>query len=140
MPTTLASTATTDESETRAHPLRRAAVVSGVSAAAATTALAATADALGVPFAIDGETIPLYGFAQLTLVGALLGGLLAAASARYAASPRRTFTGVAVVLTVLSCIPSVAWPPDTATRLVLVATHVVAAAIMIPALAGRLRH
>ena len=90
------------------HPVRRTTVTSGAIAAAGTTAVAAAADVAGVPFAIDGEVIPLLGFAQLTLIGAVMGGLLAAAVNRYATSPRRTFTAVAAVLTALSCVPSVA--------------------------------
>ena len=137
--TTTLTTAPTAERTTRSHPVRRAALVSGVVAAAATTALAAAADAAGVPLAVDGETIPLVGFAQMTLIGAVLGGVIAAALNRYASQARAWFTTVAVVLTALSCIPSVALPQDTATKVVLVATHVLAAAIIVPALARRTR-
>ena len=117
------------------HPIRRATVVSGAVASLAVTAAALVADVAGVPFAIEGETIPLAGFTQMTAVGAVLGGLLAAACNRFAARPRRTFVALAVVLTVLSCIPSVAMPPDAATIIVLVALHVLAAALVVPALA-----
>ena len=136
--TTLTTTPTAERSTT-SHPIRRATLVSGVAAAAATTALAAAADAAGVPLAIDGETIPLLGFAQMTLLGAVLGGVMAAALNRYASQARTWFTTVAVVLTALSCIPSVALPPDTATKVVLVATHVLAAAIIVPSLARQTR-
>jgi hypothetical protein len=37
----------------------------------------------------------------------------------------------------VSCVPSVALPPDAATKLTLVATHLVAAAIIVPVLARR---
>ena len=124
---------------THRHPVRRATVRSGALAAAATTAVAAVADAAGVPFAIDGESIPLLGFAQMTLIGAVLGGVLAAALNRFATRPRRWFTRVTVALTVLSCVPSVTWLPDNASRLVLVATHVIAAAIIVPAIARQTR-
>jgi len=118
---------------TTAHAVRRAALVSGAAAAVATTAVAAAADAAGVPFAVDGEAIPLLGFAQMTALGALIGGVLAAVLRR------RHFVPLAVLLTALSCIPSVAMPPDTATRLVLVLTHVLAAVIIVPALARQIR-
>jgi len=138
VPATLTTTATATRSRTE-HPVRRAALTSGAMAAAGTTAVAAAADAAGVPFAIDGEVIPLLGFAQMTLIGAVIGGLLAAALNRYASAPQRTFAWVAVVLTALSCVPSVALPPDVATKAVLVATHVLAAAIIVPALARQIR-
>src|SRR5215211_6142136 len=84
------------------RPLRRVALPFGAVAAVTTTAVAAAAGAAGVPFEIDGETIPLAGFAQLTLVGALLGGLLAWALNHYSAHPRRRFVQAAVVLTAVS--------------------------------------
>jgi len=136
---TVDSTTTTTRTTARRHPVRRAALTSGTVAAVATTALAAAADAAGVPFAIDGEAIPLAGFAQLTALGAVLGGLLAAALNRYGSRPRQTFTRIAVILTALSCIPSVALPPDTASRVVLVAAHLVAAAIIVPAITRQIR-
>jgi hypothetical protein len=43
----------------------------------------------------------------------------------------------AVVLTALSCVPSVTMPDDAATTLALVALHVLAAALVVPVL---LRH
>ena len=130
------TTATVDIPTTASpsHPVRRAALVSGGVAAVATTAVAAAADAAGVPFAIDGETIPLLGFAQMTAVGAVIGGVLAALVRR-----RSAFVTLAVVLTALSCVPSVTMLPDAASRSVLVLTHVLAAAIIVPALARQIR-
>lgn len=136
--TTTAPTVVVDGAST-AHPIRRATVVSGAVAAVAVTAVAAAAVAVDVPFAIDGEEIPLLGFTQMTVVGAVLGGLLAAGLQRWVARPQRIFLAVTALLTVLSCIPSVAMPPDVATKVVLVATHVLGAAIIVPALARQLR-
>ena len=133
MTTATIDTTTTPNDGTTSHPIRRATLVSGAAAAVGTTAFAAAADAAGVPFAIDGETIPLLGFAQMVALGAVIGGVLAAVM------HRRQFVVLAVVLTALSCIPSVTMPPDTATRLALVATHVLAAAIIVPALARQIR-
>ncbi len=140
--TTITSTTlpTTTEATEAEHPIRRTTFVSGAIAAVAVTAAALAADAAGVPFAIEGETIPLAGFTQMTAVGAVLGGLLAAACNRFATRPRRTFVALAAVLTALSCIPSVAMPPDAATIIVLVALHVLAAAIIVPALARHAHH
>jgi hypothetical protein len=110
-----------------------------VIAAAVVTAFAAAAHAGGAPLAIDGETIPLVGFPQMTLLGAVLGGLIATALNRYGAEPRRWFVRAAVVLTAVSCVPSVAFPPDVATKVILVATHVIAAVIVVPVLARQTR-
>ena len=90
------------------------------------------------PVAVDGESIPLAGFAQLTLVGALMGVAIARLCGRTRA-PRRTFAAVTVALTALSVVPDVTVDATLATRVVLVLTHLVAAAIVVPALAARLR-
>lgn len=129
----------TAATSTRRRGLPRTTVAVGLGAAAVVTAVAAVADAAGVPLAIDGEVIPLAGFAQMTFLGAVLGGLLLAGLNRWSVAPRRRFLQITVALTALSCAPSLALPPDTATRAVLVATHVVAAAIVIPVLARRAR-
>ena len=123
----------------RSWILTRTTVVVGAIAAAIVTAAAGLLHAVGVSFEIDGEMIPLAGFAQMTLLGAVLGGLIAAASIRDAADPQRWFVRAAVVLTVLSCVPSLMLPPDVATKLTLVATHVIAALIVVPALARQTR-
>jgi peptidoglycan/LPS O-acetylase OafA/YrhL len=141
--TTLTATSAHDgavgASSTNRHPVRRATLISGAAAAVAVIVVAALADTADVPLAIEGEAIPLAGFAQLTLVGAILGGLLAAASNRWTARPRRTFVAASIVLALLSCIPSVAMPQDLGTRVVLVATHIVATAVIVPALAHSIR-
>jgi peptidoglycan/LPS O-acetylase OafA/YrhL len=114
--------------------LRRTTVVSGLVAAAITTGVAAVVHAAGVSFEADGEMIPLAAFAQMTFVGALIGGVLLAVLNRRSRYARRRFLQTTVALTALSCVPSVAWPDDTATKLALVALHVLAAAIVVPAL------
>lgn len=129
---------TTTATATRpAGSLRRATIVAGLAAAAATAAIAAAAHGAGVPLEIDGETIPPLGFAQLALLGALVGGVVLAVLDRRSHAAGRRFLQVSVALTVLSCVPSVTWPTDTASKVALVATHLVAAAIVVPAL---LRH
>jgi len=110
----------------------------GLLAAVATTAVAAAAVAADVPLEVDGEQIPLLGFAQLTLMSTIVGVLLAKAAARWSSRPRRTFTAVTVALTALSVVPDVIVGATASTKLVLIATHLVAAAIVIPALGGRL--
>jgi peptidoglycan/LPS O-acetylase OafA/YrhL len=118
-----------------ASSLRRTTVVSGLVAAAVTTAAAAAVHAAGVSFEIEGEMIPLLGFAQMTFLGAVLGGLLLAVLNRRSGEPRRRFVQATAVLTALSCIPSVAMPDAAGTQVALVALHVLAAALVIPALA-----
>jgi hypothetical protein len=123
----------------RRHPLRRAALTSGVVAAVSTTGVAAVALAADVPLEVDGEQIPLLGFAQMTLAGAVLGGLIAGVLGRFVTRPRRWFVAAAVLLTVLSCVPPVVYPPDVATKAVLVAIHLIAALIVVPSVARRVR-
>lgn len=76
-----------DRAERTTHPVRRATLVSGVAGAAATTAFAAAARAAGVPFEIDGEPIPLGGFTTMTVLGAVLGGILLAVRTATPRSP-----------------------------------------------------
>ena len=137
--TTATTTPTVTEPEapiTRpGRPLWRTTVGVGVVAAAVTTALAAVAHATGVSFEVDGELIPLLGFAQMTFLGAVLGGLILAALNRWSRAAQRRFVQTAVALTVLSCIPSVLVPDDTATTFTLVALHLLAAVIIVPVLA-----
>jgi hypothetical protein len=135
-----ASTATITASAPRTRrtwALPRTTVVIGVIAAAVVTAVAGLLHAAGVSFEIDGEMIPLLGFAQLTFVGAVVGGFLLAGVNRWSAVPRRRFLQAVMALTALSCVPSVTMPDDVATKLALVALHLLAAAIIVPVL---LRH
>jgi hypothetical protein len=137
VPTTTDSTATVAPSTTsRRFPVLRAGVASGAVAAVATVVVAAVAKAAGVSLEVGGEAIPLLGFAQLTLVGALLGVAIARLSGR-ARHPRQAFVVVTTVLTALSLVPDVTADATTATKLVLMLTHVVAAAIVVPVLARR---
>ena len=121
----------------RSWVLTRTTVAVGAIAAAVVTAAAGLLHAVGVSLEIDGEMIPLLGFAQMTFLGAAIGGFLLAGLNRWSAEPRRRFVQVAVALTALSCVPSVAMPDDVATKLTLVALHVLAAAIIVPVLLRR---
>ena len=84
-------------------------------------------------------TIPLAGFTQVTLTLSLVGVVLAAVLSRRAARPRRTFVRVTAILTALSLVPPFLIGTDGPSAAVLVATHLLAAAVVIPALAVRLR-
>ena len=138
-----ATTESLPESQAVAPPstsLRRATVTSGLAAAALTTAAAAAVHAVGVSFEIEGEMIPLLGFAQMTFVGAVIGGFVLAGLNRWNTSARRRFLQVTALLTVVSCVPSVGLPDDAASQTALVALHLLAAAIVIPALARHARN
>ena len=81
------------------------------------------------------EPIPVLGFAVATLLWTAVGIGIAVAMTRWAKRPAHTFTITAVVLTVVSLVPpALAGATTTGTKLILALTHVVAAAIVIPAL------
>ena len=64
--------------------------------------------------------------------------LLAVVLARFARHPRSTFVRTTVVLTALSLVPDVIVDAAVSTTALLMLTHLVAAAIVIPAVARRL--
>ena len=140
MTVTTDTTTATPATGSGAHTtgLWRVGLAATAAAALATVLVAAGARAADVPLAIDGEEIPIAGFATMTALWSVVGILMAAAMGRWVRRPRATFVGTAVVLTALSFVPSVTADTDTATSVVLVAAHLVAAAIVVPALASRL--
>ena len=136
-----AITATTSKSSSRTEvqaPSWRSGLTTGVIAAVVTTVAAVAAHAAGVSFEIEGEMIPWAGYAQMVLLGTVIGIVLARQLARRASSPRSTFVRTTIVLTALSCIPDVLVNAETTTKLALAATHVIAAAVIIPRLAADL--
>jgi hypothetical protein len=118
---------------TRSGSLLRTGAKAAAVAAVATTLIAAVAHAAGVSFEIDGEGIPLLGFAQLTFVFSLVGVGIAKVL-----RTRTRFVRTTVALTALSVVPDLTMAFDGTSRAVLILCHVVAAAIVIPALAKRL--
>ncbi|GAB7052587.1 DUF6069 family protein [Catenuloplanes indicus] len=108
-------------------------------AAVATTLAAALARAAGVGLDIDGEAIPLPGFALVTGVCSLAGVVIAAALRRWSVRPAARFVRITTALTAISLIPPFLVGADTATVAALVALHLIPAAVMIPALARTLR-
>jgi uncharacterized membrane protein YoaK (UPF0700 family) len=85
-----------------------------------------------------GTRIPIAAFAQLTLVFSLVGVGIAAIIARRARRPRPTFVRTAVALTALSFVPDLTFGFNTGSAATLITLHTVAAAIVVPTLAGRL--
>src|SRR4051795_6615712 len=140
--TTQASTLVIHDSTTPAaqrRPVWRHGVAAAVAASVATTVLAAIAAAGGVSFSDrTGASIPIAAFAQLTLVFSLLGVGFAAVMARKARRPRSTFLRTTIVLTVLSFVPDLTFGFDAGSAATLMALHTVAAAIVVPTVAGRL--
>lgn len=130
--TTSPSTSTSDRS------IWRTAAIAGVVAAVATTAIGAIAKAADVPLVVGDMKIQIPAFAMFTLIAAALGGLIATQLQKRAGQPRRTFVITTVVLTALSFTPDLSADATTATRLTLIGAHLVAAAVIIPALAARL--
>jgi hypothetical protein len=127
----------------RAHRFRRLAatgVLASLAAVVATTLAAALLGAVGVDLEVsDGaERIPLSGIAVVTGFFSLVGVALAAALLRWSAHPAERFVWATVSLTAISLVPPVLLGADAAATVALVALHLVAAAVVIPSLAGRL--
>ncbi|WP_410812576.1 DUF6069 family protein [Micromonospora sp. 067-2] len=118
--------------------LIRTGVVATVAASAATTAVAAAGHAGGISLDVGGAPIPVAGFGMLTAAFSLIGVVIAALLSRFARHPRRTFVRTTVALTVLSLVPDVIADAGAATKALLMLTHLVAAAIVIPTVARRL--
>ena len=114
--------------------LPRTTVSVGVLAAAATTAGAVALRAAGVPLAVHGR-IPLASVAQITIIAAVIGGMLLALLNRRSCAPRQRFAQVAIGLTAISCVAPAILAETTASKIALVALHLIAAAIIVPVLA-----
>ncbi|MFI6332822.1 DUF6069 family protein [Micromonospora chersina] len=135
----MTTTATTTHATTSTFGVMiRNGVFATVAASAATTAVAAAGHAAGVSLDVGGAPIPVAGFGVLTAAFSLIGVVIAALLLRFARRPRRTFVRTTVVLTVLSLVPDVIADAGAATKVLLMLTHLVAAAIVIPAVARRL--
>jgi hypothetical protein len=113
-------------------------IVAAAAASIATSAVAAAGHAAGISLDVAGAPIPVPGFATLTAVFSLVGLVLAAALGRWARHPRRAFVRLTVALTVLSLVPDVIVDAALSTKILLMLTHLVAAAIVVPVLARRL--
>ncbi len=114
--------------------LPRTTVSVGALAAAVTTAGGVALRAAGVPLAVHGK-IPLAGFAEITLIAAIIGGMLLALLNRRSSVPRQRFVQVTTGLTATSCALPAAFADTTASKVALVGLHLVAAAIIVPVLA-----
>ncbi|GAA4833087.1 hypothetical protein GCM10023201_21390 [Actinomycetospora corticicola] len=123
---------------TRTASLILGGLAATVAASIATSAVATAGLAVGISLDVAGAPIPVPGFASLTAIFSVIGLVLALVLARTARSPRTAFVRTTVVLTALSLVPDVLVDAATATKLLLMVTHLVAAAIVIPVIARRL--
>jgi hypothetical protein len=78
------------------------------------------------------------GFAVLTVIFSVLGLVIAVALHRFARRPRPAWLRTTVTLTVLSFVPDLLTDATVPTKALLMLTHIVAAAIVIPTVARRL--
>jgi hypothetical protein len=109
-------------------------------AAVATSLMAVIAKAAGVDFSSSLGDVPLAAFPMLTVYCSLIGVIIAEVMIRVATMPRSTFQITMIVLTGLSLVPDVLpfFEFDLAFVGVLCLTHIVAAAIVVPIIAGRM--
>ncbi len=122
----------------RTSPVAVTGVATAAVASVATTAVAALGHAAGVSLDIGGEPTPLPGFGMLTAVFSLFGLAIAVGLRRRARQPQRMFVRTTMVLLALSLVPDVIADSALETKALLVLTHLLAAAIVVPALARRL--
>jgi uncharacterized protein DUF6069 len=127
------------------RPVWQVSALAGMAAAVATEFYGLAARAAGIPMSAAGmgaataQPITVGMFAMGTLICAFWGTVLAVALARYAGRPARIYLSTTVVLTAASlAIPLTAVDTTTSTRLMLALGHLVAAAIIIPAVSHRL--
>ena len=139
---TVATVTTSTDTQVRAPRRIGSVVATGlaatVCASAATATVAALGHAAGISLDMAGQPIPVLGFATLTGFFSAIGIVLAVVLAFTVRSPRRAFVRTTVVLTALSLVPDAIAPSAGATIALLMTTHLVAAAIVIPAVARRL--
>jgi Family of unknown function (DUF6069) len=127
----------------RITPTMGSLILTGLAATAAasvaTPLAAAGGHAAGISLDIGGAPIPVLGFGTLTAFFSVVGVVLAVVLSRLARHPRTTFVRTTVVLTALSLVPDVIVDAAVSTKALLMLTHLIAAAIVVPAVARRLR-
>lgn len=142
------STATAPAADVlHARPVWLVSVLAGVTAAVVTELYGLAARAAGVPMAAAGvgaataEPVTVGMFAMGTLICTFWGTVLAVLLARYASRPARAYAWAATALTAISLsAPLTARDTATSTMLMLALSHLIAAAIIIPAVTRRLSH
>jgi hypothetical protein len=119
--------------------------LSGLAASAATEVWGLAARAVGVPMSAAGlgshhaTPVTIGMFAMGTMVVTFWFTFAVILIARYAKNPRRAYLRAALPLLVISlAVPLTAADTATSTKLTLAAAHLIAGAIIIPAVARRL--
>ncbi|GAA0580929.1 hypothetical protein GCM10010172_77290 [Paractinoplanes ferrugineus] len=120
----------------RPRGLARTGLLATLTAMAATTLTAALAHLLGVNFEVPdgGAAIPLPGITVVTAFFSTLGVFIAAALRRWSTRPAERFAWTAASLTGLSLLPPLLVGADPAAAGTLITLHLIAAAVMGPAL------
>jgi uncharacterized membrane protein YoaK (UPF0700 family) len=119
--------------------LTKAGIAAAAVASCATTNVAAAGNVVGISLDLAGQPIPILGFGTLTAIFSVVGLILAVVLSHFARRPQSTFVRTTVLLTALSLVPDVIADAGVATKALLMLTHLVAAAIVIPVIARRLR-
>jgi hypothetical protein len=129
-------------SERPPRPLWRTGLAAALVAAVASILVYVAARAAGVPMELTEifedrfARMPVTNMAWAALLeGGVAGTVLAAACRRWARRPRATFVAVATIGLIASFALPVTSDASTATKVVLSLSHVVVAAIIVPALA-----
>ncbi|HEY2192898.1 MAG TPA: DUF6069 family protein [Actinomycetospora sp.] len=138
MSTTIPTHATTTTTTPSVGSLLLTGSAAAVAAAVSAAAVAAVGQAVGITTNVGGAPIPTSGFAVLTLIFSVLGLGIGVAVRRFSGRPRVAWFRTTIALTVLSFVPDLLVDAAVTTKMLLMLTHVVAAAIVIPAVARRL--
>ncbi len=142
MSTTVPTTHTPAAAPTTTAPSLGSMLLAGsvatVAAAVTTAVVAAAGRAIGISTSVGGAPIPTSGFAVLTAIFSVLGLVIAVGLRRFAGRPRTAWIRTTVVLTALSFVPDLLVDAAGSTKALLMLTHVLAAAIVIPTVARRL--
>ncbi|BCB91809.1 DUF6069 family protein [Phytohabitans suffuscus] len=129
----------------RTRPVWLVGILAVLAAAVVTEAFTLVARAAGVPMDAAGvweeqaQHIPVGYIARSVVIWSIFGVALAVALDRWARRPVRPFVVATVAFTVLSlAAPALAQDTAVSTQIVLAATHVVAASVVVSVLAVRL--
>jgi Family of unknown function (DUF6069) len=136
--TTAAAQNTTTMTAVSVRSLIGGGLAATAAAAVATAAVAGVGQVAGISLDVSGAPIPVVGFSSLTGIFSVVGLVLALVLRRLASRPRVAFVRTTVALTVLSLVPDVLADAASTTKMLLMLTHLVAAAIVIPTIARRL--
>jgi hypothetical protein len=147
MSTTSAATPTSTASFLARRPVWQACYLSGLAASVAVEIWGLAGRAAGVPMRVAGlgsqhaTTITVGMFAMGTMVVTFWFTFAVILMARYVKNPRRSYLRAALPLLAVSlAVPLTAADTAISTKLTLAAAHLIAGAIIIPAVARRLSH